>query len=146
MIKPQDQERRRILLHRSCLDDGVRPRSDDSSHTEVAPINPSLGIIDRVLQANRDHESLESRRQQAQAGHENRTMDNDLLLFDGRLVVPNDTDLRARLLDEIHRQPSTAHPGIAKTRKLVAARYCWPTWRKDVHDYVDNCYVCKRTA
>jgi hypothetical protein len=33
------------------------------------------------------------------------------LLFQGRLVVPDQDDLYARLLDEIHRQPSTAHSG-----------------------------------
>lgn len=59
--------------------------------------------------------------------------------------MPDDGDLRARLLDEIHRQPLTAHPGVEKMKKLVAIRYHWHGWVTDVKRYVDNCLICKRT-
>jgi transposase InsO family protein len=73
------------------------------------------------------------------------TIDNGLLLFNGRLVVPDQDDIYARLLDEIHRQASIAHPGKKKTKELVRSRYYWPTWVKDVDRYIDNCLICKRT-
>jgi hypothetical protein len=60
-------------------------------------------------------------------------------------MVPDDDEtLRARLLNEIHRQPSTAHPRRTKTRQLVQARYHWPGWRKFVDRYVRNCLKCRR--
>jgi hypothetical protein len=37
-------------------------------------------------------------------------------------VIP-EGDLRARLLDETHRQASTAHPGREKMTKLAKNRY-----------------------
>jgi hypothetical protein len=43
------------------------------------------------------------------------TLQQGLLLHDKRLVVPDVGDLRVRLLDKVHRQSSTAHPGRMKT-------------------------------
>lgn len=138
-------ERTQILLPRGCLEEGVHP-DEDQDTTMLAPIEQgSEEIINRVLLANRQHQSLNDLRRKAQDGHQHWSMNQDLLLFDGRLMVPDDGDLRARLLDEIHRQPSTAHPGRGKTKKLLRARYYWPTWRRDVERYVDNCLICKRT-
>jgi hypothetical protein len=60
-------------------------------------------------------------------------------------VVPDVDDLRAKLLDEAHRQLSIAHPGKAKTRQVIRSRYYWDSWKLDVDRYVDNCLVCQRT-
>jgi hypothetical protein len=135
-------ERLQTLLPRDCLEEGVHP---DDREAMMAPIEgPGEGIIERVLQVNRHHESLEENRRQARTGHRHWSMDQGLLLFNGKLVVPDDGDLRARLLDEIHRQPSTAHPGRNKMKTLVRTRYYWTTWKQDVDRYVDNCMTCKR--
>ena len=67
-----------------------------------------------------------------------------LLLHQGRLYVPNQDDMRVRLSDEIHQQPSTAHPGKTKTKKLLRKFYYWEGWDHDVEHYVDNCMTCKR--
>ncbi|EED13508.1 gag/polymerase/env polyprotein, putative [Talaromyces stipitatus ATCC 10500] len=71
-------------------------------------------------------------------GDENWTLHEDVLLFKDQVFVPDEGDLRARLLDKIHCQPSTAHPGKNKIKQLVQARYYWITWNKDVERYVDN--------
>ena len=68
-----------------------------------------------------------------------------LLLHQDRLYVPDWDDLRVRLLDEIHQQPSTAHAGKTKTKQLLKERYYWEGWGRDVERYVDNCMTCKRT-
>ena len=63
-----------------------------------------------------------------------------LLLYQSRLVIPTEEDptLRTRLLDEIHKQASTAHPGRNKTRELVRQRYYWQTWRSDMFGTVPS--------
>jgi transposase InsO family protein len=140
------------LLPRSCLEHGVHPDdTTDPLPVEIAPLGlaasaHAIDIVPRLILANQQHDSIEEYRELARkdgAGHW--TIENGLLQYDGRLVVPDDGDLRARLLDEIHRQPSTAHPGQEKTKALVCARYYWPGWSTDVRRYVDNCLVCKRT-
>jgi transposase InsO family protein len=141
-------DRTQILLPQKYLEAGVSPE-DPASYTGsypkpplIAPLDPELTITDRVLRSNRTHETLQRWRDNSGP---NWTMQNGLLLYQGRLVVPDEEDLRARLLDEIHRQPSTAHPGRTKTEELVRARYWWPGWRGDIRRYLDNCLICKRT-
>ena len=43
------------------------------------------------------------------------TIEDDLLLYQGRLCVRRGTILCTRLIQEVHTQPSTAHPGATKT-------------------------------
>jgi hypothetical protein len=111
----------------------------------LAPIEPAIQIVDRVLQANRASESLNELREESKKEDSPWTMDDGLLLYQNRLMVPDDDDeMRGHLLNEVHRQVSTAHPGRNKTRCLVQARYYWPGWRKDVDRYVRNCTKCRR--
>ncbi|KAJ5413808.1 gag/polymerase/env polyprotein [Penicillium cosmopolitanum] len=108
--------------------------------------NLTDNVVERVLSANKTHPSLDKYRIQAADEDETQwTVENEQLLFEGRLVVPDEGDLRARLLDEIHRQPMTAHPGSGKMLKLVGSRYYWVGWSADVKRYIDNCLTCKRT-
>jgi transposase InsO family protein len=111
-----------------------------------SPIDTQPTVVERTLLANRTHPSLDEYRERTTDEEESQwTIENDQLLFEGRLVVPDDGDLRARLLDEIHRQPSTSHPGRGKMLKLVKDRYYWTGYVADVKRYVDNCLICKRT-
>ncbi|KAI1828762.1 hypothetical protein DTO006G1_9961 [Penicillium roqueforti] len=135
-----DQGRQFTMLPEECLEKGVRP-------VELLPIEPEdPEIANRVKQANQQNAELEPFRQIAIEGSNPKwTLHNGLLLFENRLEVPDEGDLRARLLDEMHRQPLVAHPGIEKLKKLVSERYHWPGWVTDVKRYVDNCLICKRT-
>jgi hypothetical protein len=92
----------------------------------LAAVTPSpMSIVDWVSEANRLHDSLQPEQELARVGSDQWELRDGLLLFQGRLVVPDEGDLRARLLDEIHRPPSSAHPGKAKMKRLVRARYYW---------------------
>ncbi|KAH0607596.1 uncharacterized protein H6S33_002630 [Morchella sextelata] len=70
---------------------------------------------------------------------------NGRLLYRGALYVPDDNDLRLRLLKEHHDKPSAGHPGKAKTLELLNREYYWPQMRKYVDQYVRNCNVCDRS-
>jgi len=67
---------------------------------------------------------------------------------DGRLIywdciyVPDHLPLRLRLLQDHHDPPAVGHPGRTKTLELLARRYYWPSMRKDVDRFVQNCHVC----
>ena len=149
-----DVSRQLTLLPKECFGGELQP----TQSAEVSPLHveivPPLSIeqvqdpeiTERAQLANRQSPELEELRQLAAGETDPRWSIRDgLLLFEGRLEIPDEGDLRARLLDEMHRQPLTAHPGIEKLKKLVAARYHWTGWATDVRRYVDNCLVCKRT-
>jgi len=119
---------------------------DPRIRAELAPVDPTISILDEVTNLNRTAASLESLRADANKEDSPYTVENGLLLYDGRLVVPIEEDdtLRARLLKEIHDQPSMAHPGQRKLLHLVRSRFYWTGWRGDVARFVRNCVTCRR--
>jgi transposase InsO family protein len=149
--------RYQLMLPRECLEPSEHTENAESSphsdtldlvgisRLELANVETGVSIVARVVQANLRDQDCEEYRELAKEGSADWLMDEGLLLFKGRVYVPDKEDLRARLLDEIHRQPSMAHPGKNKMKILVRERYYWETWNKDVERYVDNCMMCKRT-
>lgn len=45
----------------------------------------------------------------------------------------------------MHDLAIAGHGGVAKTIELVGRTFWWPTWRKDVKDYVVRCIACQRS-
>lgn len=93
--KGENDHRIRTLLKPEYLSPQIR--------SEISVLSGSIEVVARVLEANRTAEELDSDREKARAAADPRwTLQGDHLLFQGRLVVPDMGDLRARLLDEIH--------------------------------------------
>jgi reverse transcriptase-like protein/integrase-like protein len=140
--KNQSGHRLQVLLKPDCLEEKVT----QEFMGELMPVELEPTVVERVVEENLSASSLEEYRVRAREGDADWKLEHNQLLFRGLLVVPEEGDLRARLLDEIqiHRQISTAHPGRQKTKKLLRSRYYWPTWNYDVDRYLDNCLTCKR--
>ena len=100
----------------------------------------AIELIDQVLMANREHDSLQKYRDLT--GRNGWEMKQGLLLRWGKLVVPDVNNLRTKLIREAHATLATAHPGRAKTRKLLTDWYHWLNIRSDVDRYVANCRQC----
>ena len=114
---------------------------------EIAPLQESIALIDRLLQANWEAPSLDALRAQAlnSEGDGNFTLEEGLLLYNDRLVVPlGDQNLTTELIKEAHTQVSTAHPGRDKTYHLLHPRYYWKNMLSNVECYIRNCNTCQR--
>uniref|UniRef100_H3GQN4 Integrase catalytic domain-containing protein n=1 Tax=Phytophthora ramorum TaxID=164328 RepID=H3GQN4_PHYRM len=61
-----------------------------------------------------------------------------------RIVVPNDENLRHRVLYEAHDTPLSGHLGREKTYTSVARNFWWPHTYKWVRTYVQTCETCQR--
>ncbi|KAE9069693.1 hypothetical protein PF006_g29519 [Phytophthora fragariae] len=61
-----------------------------------------------------------------------------------RIVVPNDEDLRHRVLYEAHDTPLSGHLGREKTYTSVARNFWWPHMYKWVRKYVHARETCQR--
>ncbi|KAF1334651.1 reverse transcriptase, partial [Globisporangium splendens] len=76
-------------------------------------------------------------------------MRNDVLYYriddsgEPRAVVPNDSDLRNRVLFEYHDAPFRGHPGREKTYLALSRDFCWSHQYKWVRKYVRACEVCQ---
>jgi hypothetical protein len=61
-----------------------------------------------------------------------------------RLAIPNDKQLKSKILFEFHDTPIAGHVGIDKTYSSMIQHYYWPKMSKAVHKYVTSCEQCQR--
>ena len=104
---------------------------------------PAYELIDKILHANRVHDSLEVFRKLATTGKEGWKLADGLLTYHGKLVVPDTDLLRTQLVQQAHCTRITAHPGKTKTRKLVSEQYYWPGLGAFVDRFVAACRDCR---
>ena len=109
-----------------------------------APFEEPVLLLDRLLNANKTCASLHALRAEAEAKEGDLALEDGLLLYNGRLVVPDTANLRTELIKEAHNQVSTAHPGRDKTYRLLRPRYYWRRMLNDVERFVRNCHPCRR--
>ncbi|KAE9188405.1 hypothetical protein PF002_g25319 [Phytophthora fragariae] len=120
-------------------DEIVSAYADDAVYTGIvaylrAPSDEILGALSR------------NTRNQIDRYH----LDGDLLCYNidkfdaPRVVVPNDDDLRARIIHEFHDSPMGAHLGREKTFAAVSRDFFWPHLYKWVRKWVRTCETCQR--
>lgn len=67
------------------------------------------------------------------------------LYVNNRMFIPDDDELRLRLLRACHDNAAAGHPGRAKTYELLSRHYYWPKMGQTVQRYVRNCHTCARS-
>ena len=68
-----------------------------------------------------------------------------LILFQGRVYVPRQLDLRRKVVHLCHNSNTAGHPGQRGTLELVSRLYWWPGMTTFVKKYVAGCDNCQRT-
>ena len=121
----------------------------DNIEAELAPLeegqSQETDLIEQILQANCTSPTLVDLKTKAEES-EDWKIEDRLLQYKGRLVVPEKGILCTKLIKEVHAQLSTVHPGQNKTYRLIASRYYWPGLPTDITRYVQNCYKCRRST
>ncbi len=67
-----------------------------------------------------------------------------LVLYQGKVYVPQDPLLRHDIVHAHHDTPVAGHPGRWKTLELVSRNYWWPGLSRYVARYVAGCDTCQR--
>ena len=62
--------------------------------------------------------------------------DNGILLYRGRLVVPNQQSLIHKLLRLHHNKPTAGHWGVQKTMELLQRKFKWEGIRSNIKEYI----------
>jgi Integrase zinc binding domain len=70
--------------------------------------------------------------------------ESGLLLFEGKVYVPDNNDIKLCILHKKHDHPTTGHQGFCKTFNLVRREYYWPLMRKFISNYCTTCNPCTR--
>lgn len=73
------------------------------------------------------------------------TIRDGLLLFKGRIWVPNDVTLKELICQEYYDSSIGGHAGIQRTLARIAACFYWPSMRSDVVAHIRQCAVCQQT-
>jgi len=66
------------------------------------------------------------------------------LFYDNRLYIPNDLDLRRRIIADHHDSPVAGHPGALAVTRSIKLSYWWPGLQSFVRNYVAGCAVCQQ--
>ncbi|XP_017617815.1 uncharacterized protein LOC108462372 [Gossypium arboreum] len=66
-----------------------------------------------------------------------------VLCFQGRIYIPNDSDLRQCILKEAHNSLYAMHPGGNKMYHDLRELYWWPSLKREVIDFVARCQTCQ---
>jgi len=67
------------------------------------------------------------------------------LRLDNRMYVPDNTNLRLRVLQYYHDHVLAGHLGQNKTLELIRRHYTWPNICDDVQKFCKSCVICMRS-
>jgi hypothetical protein len=61
-----------------------------------------------------------------------------------RLCIPQNSELRLRLITELHESSSAGQKAVASTLAKALDRFWWKRFRQDLKDVCERCVVCRR--
>ena len=59
-------------------------------------------------------------------------------------MVPDDVELRRKIMSEYHDTYCTGHYGIGKTLQAIGRLFWWRSLTEDVTKYISCCVLCQR--
>ncbi|KAL0536830.1 hypothetical protein IC582_025792 [Cucumis melo] len=62
----------------------------------------------------------------------------------GRLCVPNISELKNSILEEAHSSAYAMHPGSTKMYRTLKKTYWWSGMKQEIAEYVDRCLICQQ--
>jgi transposase InsO family protein len=69
--------------------------------------------------------------------------EDGILLFRGKIYIPDNLDLRRQITRAHHDVSAAGHPGRWKTYELMQRDYWWPGMSNFTKAYVDGCATCQ---
>ncbi|KAF8676560.1 hypothetical protein RHS04_06494 [Rhizoctonia solani] len=100
--------------------------------------DPSLKAIIQFLT-----EGMDNAPPSIQKAYQDYDWEEDLLWYQGKLVVPDLETLKERLLKEFHDSPLVGHPGQQHTLELLSQNYWWPGMKSLAKEWVECCPTCQ---
>ena len=68
---------------------------------------------------------------------------DEVLRYNGRLVVPNNLELKQEIMSEAHDTPYLILLGNTKMYRDLRKHYWWINMSRDVTKYVQHCLMCQ---
>jgi hypothetical protein len=68
----------------------------------------------------------------------------ELLRFKNRLYIPDSTELKLTVLDEVHKKPYSSHPGYQKIVTTLRKLFYWPNMKGKIAEYLARFQYCQQ--
>ncbi|QRW03545.1 Retrotransposable element Tf2 protein [Ceratobasidium sp. AG-Ba] len=104
--------------------------------------NIEIDIISMIRESLSDDESLTTLIEKQYDKYE---WKEELLWYEGRIVIPENKEIRLAILEMHHDNPIAGHQGQARTLELISRRYYWPAMKQQVNRFVETCEICQRS-
>ncbi|MCI40457.1 hypothetical protein A2U01_0061690, partial [Trifolium medium] len=66
------------------------------------------------------------------------------ILYNGRLCVPNDVELKHLIMSESHKSGFSIHPGSTKMYQDLKRNFWWPNMKTEIAEFVSRYVVCQQ--
>ena len=99
-----------------------------------------------IIDAQKNDEELQKKLQRVRDGDETEfsVKEAGSLYFHNRLCVPDDKELKKKLLFEAHNTIFTMHPRGNKMYQNMKQYYWWRGMKMDISEYVSKCLTCQQ--
>jgi hypothetical protein len=103
-------------------------------------------LYDKIKEAQHKDEKLQQVKDGIPQGKQPgfHVKEDGMIMYNQRMCVPNEADLKKEILEEAHCSSYAMHPGTTKMYKTLKETYWWSGMKKDVAQYVMACEVCQR--
>ena len=111
----------------------------------LATISAQPAIIEEIKQKQVNDEYLKKNCDEFEAKPKpGFTIEDSILKFQGRLCVPNDTKLKRRTQEKVHKSMFSMHPGNTKMYQDLKLVYSWPNMKKKIVVFNSKCLQCQQ--
>ena len=105
----------------------------------------SLELLTKITDAQKNDPEVQRIRETLDKDTESHySIDQDRLLYDNRILVPDIPELQCEVVRSRHDHPTAGHPGRTKTLQLIRRDFYWPRMSALVDRYVATCHSCSR--
>ena len=120
---------------------------ETSSCVKLGMLKLTSGILDEIREGQKSDLGLVDRLtliNQGQGG-DFRIDENGTMRCRDRVCVPDDIDLKRRILEEGHRSGLSIHPGATKMYQDLRKLFWWSGMKKDIAVLVYSCLICQKS-
>ncbi|KAF7762581.1 hypothetical protein Agabi119p4_9174 [Agaricus bisporus var. burnettii] len=122
-------------------------REDVSNYEEMVLLNRRFEVSadQKILEDIRSSKRRETMVLQEMKKQPEKVWESEGIIFrQGRIYVPEEKELRDRILYDHHYPPDIGHPGQHRMLELLKRTFWWPTIKTDIRGYIRGCDMCQK--
>jgi hypothetical protein len=100
-----------------------------------------------VAEKDIEYQSIKSKLTENQVETEKsdfRLSKNGLLMYKNRLYIPEVEEIKLLILNELHKNPYSGHPGYQKIITMLRKEFYWPNMKGEIVEYLAKCIECQQ--